>query len=293
MSAVSAALIRCFSVPRFDGYLDAVAGDQEAAVALYLWNTEATGAMWETVGHLEIALRNVLADRLTERHARAGRMGSWLNDPARELAEKARTDIAKARSRVAAKNKSASDGQTVSELSFGFWRFFFARRYNTTLRPDLAGAFPHAPIATAAPSSSPSSGSTASETGSPTMSGSGPSRFAPGTPTCSPCWATSIPTYPCGSTRPAGYRRCSPRARLSARSRSCCDVVETGRRVWPPEDCGGPWGFTGLMDALGDEKHPQHEMYRDWMPVGYDPARFDLVEINEALAKLDADALQP
>lgn len=145
MSAVCAALIRCFSVPRFDGYLAAVAGDQEAAVALYLWNTETTGAMWETIGHLEVALRNALADRLTERHAHAGRRGSWLDDPAQELAEKARSDIAKARSRVATKNKPASDGQTISELSFGFWRFFLARRYNTTLWPDLAGAFPRAP----------------------------------------------------------------------------------------------------------------------------------------------------
>lgn len=144
MNAIPAALIRCFSAPRFDGYLDAVAGDQETAVALYLWNTEVTGARWDTVGHLEVALRNALADRLAERHARVGRVGSWLDDPARELAEKARTDIAKARSRVATKNKPASDGQTISELSFGFWRFFLARRYNTTLWPDLAGAFPHA-----------------------------------------------------------------------------------------------------------------------------------------------------
>jgi hypothetical protein len=187
VSAASAALIRCFSVPRFDGYLDAVAGDQEAAVGLYLWNTGATGAMWETVGHLEVALRNALADRLTERHARAGRMGSWLDDPTRELAEKARTDIAKARNRVAAKNKSASDGQTISELPFGFWRFFFARRYNTTLWLDLAGAFPHAPSRDRRTIEQPVERLHHSETGSPTMSGSGPSRFTPGTPTCSPC----------------------------------------------------------------------------------------------------------
>jgi len=187
VSAASAALIRCFSVSRFDGYLDAVAGDQEAAVGLYLWNTGATGAMWETVGHLEVALRKALADRLTERHARAGRMGSWLDDPARELAEKARTDIAKARNRVAAKNKSASDGQTISELPFGFWRFFFARRYTPPCGPISLALSRTPPVATAAPSSSPSSDSTTSETGSPTMSGSGPSRFTPGTPTCSPC----------------------------------------------------------------------------------------------------------
>ncbi|MGH3777214.1 MAG: plasmid pRiA4b ORF-3 family protein [Pseudonocardiaceae bacterium] len=66
----------------------------------------------------------------------------------------------------------------------------------------------------------------------------------------------------------------------------------TGRRTCPPEDCGGPWGFEELMRALGDEKHPEHEMYREWIPVDYDPARFDLDEINEALAQLSADAVQ-
>ncbi len=29
--------------------------------------------------------------------------------------------------------------------SFGFWRFLLARQYKTSLWPDLAGAFPHAP----------------------------------------------------------------------------------------------------------------------------------------------------
>ncbi|SDH23142.1 hypothetical protein SAMN05216553_11844 [Lentzea fradiae] len=43
------------------------------------------------------------------------------------------------------KGKPASDGQTIAELSFGFWRFLLAKKYATTLWPDLAGAFPHAP----------------------------------------------------------------------------------------------------------------------------------------------------
>jgi hypothetical protein len=50
------------------------------------------------------------------------------------------------------------------------------------------------------------------------------------------------------------------------------------------------------MRALGDEKHPEHEMYRNWMEqigeVGYHPERFDLDAINEALARLSAVALQ-
>lgn len=70
----------------------------------------------------------------------------------------------------------------------------------------------------------------------------------------------------------------------------------TGRRACPPEDCGGPWGFAELIDALGDDKHPQREFYRDWMEqigeLDYDPARFDLAEINEALAQRSTGTLQ-
>lgn len=70
----------------------------------------------------------------------------------------------------------------------------------------------------------------------------------------------------------------------------------TGRRAAPPEDSGGPWGFAELMSALTDDQHPAHEMYRRWMDqigeIGYDPARFDIDEINEALSRLSAVALQ-
>jgi hypothetical protein len=70
----------------------------------------------------------------------------------------------------------------------------------------------------------------------------------------------------------------------------------TGRRAAPPEDSGGPWGFVELMRALSDEKHPEHEMYLDWMEqigeVAYDPERFDLDATNGALSQLSAVALQ-
>jgi hypothetical protein len=45
---------------------------------------------------------------------------------------------------VRQKGKRASDGQTISELSFGFWRFLITRKL-TGIWPDLASGFPHAP----------------------------------------------------------------------------------------------------------------------------------------------------
>lgn len=145
MSPVDVVLARCLSAPRLAGYLLECQGDRTAALALYQWNTEASAAFWESLAHLEVAFRNTLADRLAHRHGSRRRAGSWLDDPSGELDAEARKEIQRARTRVSKKGKPASDGQTVAELSFGFWRYLLARRYTTTLWPDLASGFPHAP----------------------------------------------------------------------------------------------------------------------------------------------------
>jgi hypothetical protein len=133
-----------FSSERLSTYLAHREGDFEAAVRLYRWNAAITAAFWEPIGHLEVALRNTLAGQLGERQLRLGRAGSWLDDPGRELSERARDDIAAARGRVRQKGKRASEGQTISELSFGFWRFLITKKL-TGLWPDLAGGFSYAP----------------------------------------------------------------------------------------------------------------------------------------------------
>jgi len=137
-------LERLFSAERLSTYLAHCGGDFDAAVAMYRWNSAITSAFWEPIGHLEVALRNTLDGRLAARHQRLGRAGSWLDDPGQELSSRARLDIAVARDRVRQKGKRASDGQTISELSFGFWRFLITKKL-TGLWPDLAGGFPCAP----------------------------------------------------------------------------------------------------------------------------------------------------
>jgi hypothetical protein len=98
---------------------------------MYRWNSAITAAFWEPVGHLEVALRNTLDDRFAVRHRWLRRPGSWLDDPAGELPGSARLDIAGARERVKQKGKRVSDGQTISELSFGFWRFLITSQVRT------------------------------------------------------------------------------------------------------------------------------------------------------------------
>ncbi|GLY38395.1 hypothetical protein Amsp01_044190 [Amycolatopsis sp. NBRC 101858] len=131
--------------PRMAVYLAACQYDPDAALDLYAWNSLASASFWETMSHLEVALRNTMATRLEREHRRKNRTGSWLDDHHYILDRQAREDIKKARRRVENKHKMPSDGQTITELSFGFWRFLLANQYQTSLWPSLARGFPYAP----------------------------------------------------------------------------------------------------------------------------------------------------
>lgn len=56
-----------------------------------------------------------------------------------------------------------------------------------------------------------------------------------------------------------------------------------GKRACPPEDCGGPWGYQNLLDALKDPKHENHEEMLEWFGDELDPEAFDLDEVNATL----------
>jgi hypothetical protein len=60
----------------------------------------------------------------------------------------------------------------------------------------------------------------------------------------------------------------------------------SGRRACPPEDVGGPWGYDGFLQAMADPAHPEHDERAEWAGGPFDPAAFDLDEVNEALTWL-------
>ncbi len=59
-----------------------------------------------------------------------------------------------------------------------------------------------------------------------------------------------------------------------------------GSRSGPPEDCGGPWGYADLLEAIQNPDHPEHEEMLEWVGGDFDPEAFDLDEVNEELEHL-------
>jgi Plasmid pRiA4b ORF-3-like protein len=59
-----------------------------------------------------------------------------------------------------------------------------------------------------------------------------------------------------------------------------------GARACPPEDCGGPWGYADLLDALQDSSHPYHNERLEWVGGEFDSEAFDLEMVNKQLAEI-------
>jgi hypothetical protein len=54
----------------------------------------------------------------------------------------------------------------------------------------------------------------------------------------------------------------------------------------PPEDCGGPWGYAELCEALKDPKHERHAEFIEWIGHDYDPEAVDREELTARVAAL-------
>ncbi len=80
--------------------------------------------------------------------------------------------------------------------------------------------------------------------------------------------------------------------RLAAEPGVRYPVCVAGRGACPPEDCGGVWGYEHLREVLADPDDEEHQDLLEWMGLDegadFDPARFDLAEVNEALGKVGA-----
>jgi hypothetical protein len=48
-----------------------------------------------------------------------------------------------------------------------------------------------------------------------------------------------------------------------------CLIEVSGR--CPPEDCGGPWGYAEMLEAIADPKHERHAELTEWIGDDFDP----------------------
>jgi hypothetical protein len=134
MSRVPAEVLqRRLSAQRLGGYVDATAGDLDAAIKLYEWNCAISAALFEVLGDVEIIVRNALHDALTAWHACGPFAGEWYDNEHGLLAPQARDDVASALLRLKRSRKPVSPGAVVAELNFGFWRFLLTKKYASTL----------------------------------------------------------------------------------------------------------------------------------------------------------------
>lgn len=60
----------------------------------------------------------------------------------------------------------------------------------------------------------------------------------------------------------------------------------TGRRRCPPEDCGGPWGYAELLEALANPGHEEHAEMREWAGGEIDAEEFDAARMDAAVRRV-------
>ena len=105
-----------FSPERMSTYVVAAAGDREQAVALYAWNTVVSGAFYEPLQGLEIALRHALHGQLTRCYGEA-----WYDNPEAGLDIGTLERIAEVRTKLARVGQVPTPSRVVADLTFGFW----------------------------------------------------------------------------------------------------------------------------------------------------------------------------
>ena len=56
-----------------------------------------------------------------------------------------------------------------------------------------------------------------------------------------------------------------------------------GENACPPEDVGGAPGYEDFLAALADPNDPEHDSLKEWIGGSFDPAAFDVAEVNQRL----------
>jgi hypothetical protein len=64
-------------------------------------------------------------------------------------------------------------------------------------------------------------------------------------------------------------------------------ICLAGKMSCPPEDCGGIWGYSDILEILKQPNHEEYESYIEWLGDDFDPEYFSADDINKMLQKKD------
>lgn len=138
---------RWISQRRFDEYLDATHDDSEAARRLYEWNVSVSGAFFELICHVEVALRNsvdaVLSRLEVATSARVGESAGWWFASATFLKETELVFYRTACRHLSNRANMASRDKVLASMTFGIWDGIFGSAYEQLFRKHLVYVFPH------------------------------------------------------------------------------------------------------------------------------------------------------
>jgi hypothetical protein len=59
-----------------------------------------------------------------------------------------------------------------------------------------------------------------------------------------------------------------------------------GEQAGPPEDVGGIGGYAEFVKAIRNPRHREHRSMLEWVGGSFDPQRFDVQSMNQALKRI-------
>jgi hypothetical protein len=59
-----------------------------------------------------------------------------------------------------------------------------------------------------------------------------------------------------------------------------------GGRACPPEDVGGPWGYSEFLETIRNPESPEAQDMLEWVGGGFDPEEFDIEDAKTAVLKV-------
>jgi hypothetical protein len=62
-------------------------------------------------------------------------------------------------------------------------------------------------------------------------------------------------------------------------------VCLEGKMACPPEDCGGIWGYSDMLEILKQPKHEEYDNIIEWLGEEFDPEHFDIEAVNKILKR--------